>query len=514
MRSCSRQLAHHNTYRSVNMNQSCEQLNVSPGNNFQERQQQQILQMQHCKIESQADIFAHSQVKNEQQFIDLNTSQEYSHVHHTHSSSIQAQDLGSSSHDYQSNNNVSPGGNNSYAASHSSSPSNLSIVQLTQKPQSIVNEASNNNLDASFSLQHQHQYQRQQSHSYNSSPVSSNGQQFSSATSPSSCAGQQVSLTQPFIKFEKKPMGVTQQHNSQMKQEGNVFRARVASYSAGCLPSHHHQNTFQSQSVSPQLNSNYYTEASQLTMLQSGQYSPQHQQQEYQHQQQQQQVADQQPKQQLSPPPIQLSSSDTMGFGINLEQYISKRNERERSRVRYVNDAFHNLQNILPLHSSKQSKRMSKVEILRSAMSYIKSLETLLDERRQQDNKSLVSLTNLGAESSISPASFQHQQQITFAQQHHQQQHIQQQQVVAHQQVQQSPNLFSNSNINNHCQALNNCQADNNIDSYNNTDNLINYQSQQQQQVSMQQHQQQFIANQNHVLQNHGHQQQFQQHAM
>lgn len=66
-------------------------------------------------------------------------------------------------------------------------------------------------------------------------------------------------------------------------------------------------------------------------------------------------------------------------FGINLMQYISKRNERERSRVRNVNDAFENLKSILPLELSQLGKRMSKVEILRSAIEYIKGLENILE---------------------------------------------------------------------------------------------------------------------------------------
>lgn len=60
------------------------------------------------------------------------------------------------------------------------------------------------------------------------------------------------------------------------------------------------------------------------------------------------------------------------------KQYISKRNERERSRVRNVNDAFENLKSILPFGIDRLNKRMSKVEILRAAIDYIKSLENLL----------------------------------------------------------------------------------------------------------------------------------------
>lgn len=80
----------------------------------------------------------------------------------------------------------------------------------------------------------------------------------------------------------------------------------------------------------------------------------------------------------------QLSPNEALNLGINLEQYISKRNERERSRVRNVNDAFDNLKNSLPLDIEKLTKRMSKVEILRTAISYIRNLEDVLGYKEQQ----------------------------------------------------------------------------------------------------------------------------------
>lgn len=78
-----------------------------------------------------------------------------------------------------------------------------------------------------------------------------------------------------------------------------------------------------------------------------------------------------------------MSANDALSLGINLEQYISKRNERERSRVRNVNDAFDNLKNSLPLELDKMSKRMSKVEILRTAIGYIRDLEGVLGSKQQ-----------------------------------------------------------------------------------------------------------------------------------
>lgn len=79
-----------------------------------------------------------------------------------------------------------------------------------------------------------------------------------------------------------------------------------------------------------------------------------------------------------------LSPNDASSLGINLEQYISKRNERERSRVRNVNDAFDNLKNSLPSETERPTKRMSKVEILRTAISYIRNLEEVLGYKQRR----------------------------------------------------------------------------------------------------------------------------------
>ena len=82
----------------------------------------------------------------------------------------------------------------------------------------------------------------------------------------------------------------------------------------------------------------------------------------------------------------QQGGSDLTGSGrqeVELEQFIVKRNERERWRVRNVNEAFDNLKNALPLDMAQMNKRMSKVEILRAAIDYIKHLDVLL---RDSDN--------------------------------------------------------------------------------------------------------------------------------
>jgi len=97
-------------------------------------------------------------------------------------------------------------------------------------------------------------------------------------------------------------------------------------------------------------------------------------------------------------------AGESQTLGINLEQYISKRNERERSRVRNVNDAFENLKNSLPLDVDKLTKRMSKVEILRSAISYIRDLEDILGckQQQQQERQSEMSAAPVSPSSSSS----------------------------------------------------------------------------------------------------------------
>lgn len=56
--------------------------------------------------------------------------------------------------------------------------------------------------------------------------------------------------------------------------------------------------------------------------------------------------------------------------------FITKRNERERERVRCVNDGYARLRTHIPLENKE--KRISKVETLRAAIQYIKELENIL----------------------------------------------------------------------------------------------------------------------------------------
>ncbi|KAL4641027.1 achaete-scute4-like [Arapaima gigas] len=59
--------------------------------------------------------------------------------------------------------------------------------------------------------------------------------------------------------------------------------------------------------------------------------------------------------------------------------FIRKRNERERQRVRCVNEGYARLREHLP--QEFEDKRLSKVETLRAAISYIKHLQALLEAR-------------------------------------------------------------------------------------------------------------------------------------
>ncbi|CAI5441774.1 unnamed protein product [Caenorhabditis angaria] len=63
---------------------------------------------------------------------------------------------------------------------------------------------------------------------------------------------------------------------------------------------------------------------------------------------------------------------------------VWKRNERERSRVRCVNEGYDNLRIHLPLHDGE--KRISKVDTLRLAIRYITHLEQLLKNSLHQYN--------------------------------------------------------------------------------------------------------------------------------
>jgi len=77
------------------------------------------------------------------------------------------------------------------------------------------------------------------------------------------------------------------------------------------------------------------------------------------------------------PLPFQLGEQGLNNFGSS----VWKRNERERYRVRCVNEGYERLRNHLPLGDDK---RISKVDTLRMAIQYIRHLERLLANARHQ----------------------------------------------------------------------------------------------------------------------------------
>lgn len=74
-------------------------------------------------------------------------------------------------------------------------------------------------------------------------------------------------------------------------------------------------------------------------------------------------------------------------------QSVSRRNERERDRVRQVNAGFQTLRQHVPRGAA--NKTLSKVETLRSAVEYIRALQQILeqDEAFQSDRARSPSLT-------------------------------------------------------------------------------------------------------------------------
>ncbi|KFM74112.1 Achaete-scute-like protein, partial [Stegodyphus mimosarum] len=76
---------------------------------------------------------------------------------------------------------------------------------------------------------------------------------------------------------------------------------------------------------------------------------------------------------------IQLGHLPSSGKSMNPQPAaVARRNERERNRVRLVNLGFATLRQHVP--NSTKNKKMSKVDTLRSAVEYIKSLQELLGE--------------------------------------------------------------------------------------------------------------------------------------
>ncbi|CAI2324728.1 unnamed protein product [Caenorhabditis sp. 36 PRJEB53466] len=77
--------------------------------------------------------------------------------------------------------------------------------------------------------------------------------------------------------------------------------------------------------------------------------------------------------------PLPLELEDQFG---PYSSSVWKRNERERCRVRNVNDGYERLRKHLPVHVDE--KRISKVDTLRLAIRYIRHLDNLLKNHLHQ----------------------------------------------------------------------------------------------------------------------------------
>ncbi|CAG0880394.1 unnamed protein product [Cyprideis torosa] len=66
---------------------------------------------------------------------------------------------------------------------------------------------------------------------------------------------------------------------------------------------------------------------------------------------------------------------------------VSRRNARERNRVKQVNMGFASLRQHLPPLGTKGNKKISKVETLRAAVEYIRDLQDILSEHEEGDIK-------------------------------------------------------------------------------------------------------------------------------
>lgn len=81
--------------------------------------------------------------------------------------------------------------------------------------------------------------------------------------------------------------------------------------------------------------------------------------------------------------------------GVAEPAFLRQRNERERQRVRCVNEGYARLRQHLPRELA--GRRLSKVETLRAAISYIKQLQELLERHRPDCNSDGESKASSGA---------------------------------------------------------------------------------------------------------------------
>ncbi|XP_074605460.1 uncharacterized protein LOC141858573 [Brevipalpus obovatus] len=71
---------------------------------------------------------------------------------------------------------------------------------------------------------------------------------------------------------------------------------------------------------------------------------------------------------------------DDVYIGLDNRTIVRRRNERERTRVRNVNEGFERLRQHLPSMRNQKEKRLSKVETLREAINYIRYLQNQLSK--------------------------------------------------------------------------------------------------------------------------------------
>ncbi|XP_033104805.1 achaete-scute homolog 5-like [Anneissia japonica] len=91
------------------------------------------------------------------------------------------------------------------------------------------------------------------------------------------------------------------------------------------------------------------------------------------------------PSSMMGPYPRVIPLSGPLGFYDFEPSFIRRRNERERERVRCVNEGYARLRERLP--SDNPEKRLSKVETLRMAIKYIKHLQGVLSTEEHKENE-------------------------------------------------------------------------------------------------------------------------------
>lgn len=76
-----------------------------------------------------------------------------------------------------------------------------------------------------------------------------------------------------------------------------------------------------------------------------------------------------------------VNFGDNSSFAMPPPVTVARRNERERNRVKMVNMGFATLRQHVP--AGVKNKKMSKVDTLRAAVSYIKELQSVLNSKSE-----------------------------------------------------------------------------------------------------------------------------------